>query len=134
MFEKCVPNQIMFYISFHDSFSPNQYAFRTGKNPSDCLVDSIKQISKSVDNGESAKMLFLDLSKAFDTVDHSILLSKLSYYGIVGLENLWFKSYFQQRRQTVYVHGVFSDIHRLLLNWVYHRALFLVQLFFFYLY
>ena len=130
MFEKCVPNQIMFYISFHDSFSPNQYAFRTGKNPSDCLVDSIKQISKSVDNGESAKMLFLDLSKAFDTVDHSILLSKLSYYGIVGLENLWFKSYFQQSRQTVYVHGVFSDIHGLLLNWAYHRALLLVQLFF----
>ena len=57
MFEKCVPNQLMFYISFHDAFSPNQYAFRTGKNTSDCLVDSIEQISKSVDNGESAKAL-----------------------------------------------------------------------------
>ena len=55
--------------------------------------------------------LFLDVSKAFDTVNHSILLSKLSYYGIKGLENLWFKSCFHQRRETVYVHSVFSDIH-----------------------
>ena len=75
-----------------------------------CLVDLIEQITKSLDNGEFAVTLFLDLSKAFDTVNHSILLSKLSHYGIVGLENMWFKSYLQHRRQTVYVNGVFSDI------------------------
>ena len=85
----------------------NQYAFRSGKNTTDCLVDLLEQITKSIDNGEFAITLFLDLSKAFDTVNHSILLSKLSYYGIKGLENLWFKSYLQQRRQTVYVNGVF---------------------------
>ena len=60
--------------------------------------------------------VFLNLSKAFDTVNHSILLSKLSYYGIVGLENLWFRSYLQQRRQTVYVNGVFSDIQAIKLG------------------
>ena len=97
----------MFYITFHDVFAPNQYGFRLGKNTTDCLVDLLEQITKSIDNGEFAVTLFLDLSKAFYTVNHSILLSKLSYYGIVGLENLWFKSYLQQRRQTVYVNGVF---------------------------
>ena len=97
----------MFYISFHDGFAPNQYGFRSGKNTADCLVDLLEQTTKSV---EFAVTLFLDLSKAFDTVNHSILLSKLSYYGIVGLENLWSKSYLQQRRQNVYVNGVFSDI------------------------
>ena len=86
------------------------YGFRSGKNTTYCLVDLLEQITKSIDNGEFAITLFLDLSKAFDTVNHSILLSKLSYYGIKGLENLWFKSYLQQRRQTVYVNGVFSDI------------------------
>ena len=75
MFEKCVPNQLMFYISFHDVFAPNQYGFRTGKNTIDCLVDSIEQITKIVDNGEFAKTLFLDLGKAFDTVNHFILFS-----------------------------------------------------------
>ena len=85
-------NQLMFYITFHDVFAPNQDGFRFGKNTTDCLVDLLEQITKSIDNGEFAVMLFLDLSKAFHTVNHSILLSKLSYYGIKGLENLWFKS------------------------------------------
>ena len=116
IFEKCVLNQLMFYITFHDIFAPNQYGFRSGKNTTDCLVDLLEQINKSIDNGEFAVTLFLDLSKAFDTVNHSILLSKLSYYGIIGLENLWFKSYLQQRRQTVYVNGVFSDIQAIKLG------------------
>ena len=76
----------------------------------------IKQITKSLDNGEFAVTLFLDLSKAFDTVNHFILLSKLSHYRIVGTENLWFKSYLQQRRQIVYVNGVFSDIQAIKLG------------------
>ena len=76
----------------------------------------IKQITKSLDNGEFAVTLFLDLSKAFDTVNHVILLSKLSHYRIVGTENLWFKSYLQQRRQIVYVNGVFSDIQAIKLG------------------
>ena len=61
----------MLYISFRDVFAPNQYGFRTGKNTTDCLVDLIEQITKSVDNGE-----FAITCKAFDTVKHSILLSK----------------------------------------------------------
>ena len=76
----------------------------------------IEQITKSLDNGEFAGTLFLDLSKAFDTVNHFILLSKLSHYRIVGTENLWFKSYLQQRRQIVYVNGVFSDIQAIKLG------------------
>ena len=78
------------------------------KNTTDCLVDLLEQITNSVDNGEFALTHFLDLSKVFDTVNHFILLSKLSYYGIVDLENLWFKSYLQQRRQAVYVNVFFS--------------------------
>ena len=70
-------NQLMLYISFHDVFAPNQYGFRSGKNTTDCFVDLLEQITKSIDNGKFAITLFLDLSKAFDTVNHSILLSKL---------------------------------------------------------
>ena len=76
----------------------------------------IEQITKSLDNGEFAGTLFLDLSKAFDTVNHFILLSKLSHYRIVVMENFWFKSYLQQRRQIVYVNGVFSDIQAIKLG------------------
>lgn len=76
----------------------------------------IEQITKSLDNGEFAGTLFLDHSKAFDTVNHFILLSKLSHYRIVVMENFWFKSYLQQRRQIVYVNGVFSDIQAIKLG------------------
>lgn len=58
------------------------------KSITGCLVDLIEQIAKTLDNGEFAVTLFLDPSKIFDTINHSILLSKLSLYGIVGLENL----------------------------------------------
>lgn len=80
IFEKCMLNQLMFYNSFHDVFAPNlsEYGFRSGKNTTDCLVDLLEQITKSVDNGKYAITLYLDLSKAFYIVNHSILLSKLS--------------------------------------------------------
>ena len=99
IFEKCVLNQLMFHISFHDLFAPNQYhGFRSGtKFTTDCLVDLIEQITKCLDNGEFAVTFFLDVSKAFDTVNHSILLSKLSHSDVVGIENMWFKSYPQHR-------------------------------------
>ena len=58
------------------------------KSITGCLVDLIEQIAKTLDNGEFAVTLFLDPSKIFDTINHSILLSKLSLYGIVGLGNL----------------------------------------------
>ena len=63
---------------------PSQYRFGPGKNTTGCLVDLIEQIAKSLDNGELAVTLFLDPSKIFDTINHSILLSKLSLYGIVN--------------------------------------------------
>ena len=58
------------------------YGFRSGYNTIDCLVDLIDEIMKALDEEKYAVLLFLDLSKAFDTVNHSILLSKLDLCGI----------------------------------------------------
>lgn len=90
---------------------PSQYGFGPGKNTTGCLVDLIEQIAKSLDNGELAVTLFLDPSKIFDTINHSILLSKLSLYGIVGLENLCRVQILALvEKEKVYVNSVFSDI------------------------
>ena len=59
----------------------------------------------------SAKTLtiFIDLKKAFDTVDHNILLNKMDHYGIRNAANLWFKNYLNEREQFVDINGVHSD-------------------------
>ena len=84
------------YLSIYD---------RSGYNTTDCLVDLIDEITKALDEEKYAVSIFLDLSKAFDTVNHSILLSKLDLYGIRGNENQWFRSYLRNRKQKVFVNG-----------------------------
>ena len=59
------------------------------------------KLIKSIDNGENVIGVFLDFSKAFDTVDHDILLSKLHHYGIRGFALNWFESYLYGRQQYV---------------------------------
>ena len=76
----------------------------------DCLVDLIEEISTCLDQGDYAVSIFLDLSKAFDTVNHSIVLSKLLSYGIQKPHIDWFKSYLNKRKQRVFVNGNISDI------------------------
>ena len=110
IFEKCVLNQITFYFILEGLFTCNQYGFRRGRTTTDCLVDLIEEITIALDQGEYALSIFLDLSKAFDTVNHSILLTKLTFYGIEDLDNQWFDSYLHKRKQRVLVNGIFPDL------------------------
>ena len=79
----------------------HQYGFR--KNHSTCLamLHLIDNITSSLDRKELVMGIFLDLSKAFDTVDHEILFDKLYFYGIRGIIYNWIKSYFHNRKQFV---------------------------------
>lgn len=97
----------MHYFSIENIIISNQYGFKPGNTTMDCLVDLIEEISTSLDQGNYAITIFLDLSKAFDTVNHSILLSKLSYHGVQNSHiNNWFESF--KRKQRVFVNGVTS--------------------------
>ena len=109
IFEKCILNQLLFYLTYEDILVPNQYGFRSGMTTVDCLVDLIDEITKALDEENYAISIFLDLSKAFDTVKNSILLSKLDVYGIRDIENQWFRSYLNKKKQKVFVNGVESD-------------------------
>ena len=71
----------------------------------DTLINITENIRSALDNGKFACGIFIDLQKAFDTVDHAILLKKLEHYGIRGIGNSWFKSYLGNRSQFVSISG-----------------------------
>ena len=79
----------------------NQYGFRKGHSTASALLDLYDKISEAIDKREVAVGVFLDLSKAFDTVNHNILFEKLEYYGVRGIALSWIKSYFSNRKQFV---------------------------------
>jgi hypothetical protein len=65
------------------------------------LLNLVSKITKAIDEGKYTIGIFLDLSKAFDTVDHDILLKKMEHYGVRGLTLTWFKNYLMNRKQIV---------------------------------
>ena len=79
---------------------PYQYGFRPGHSTSMSLVNIQDKITQAIDKKEYSIGIFLDLTKAFDTVDHVILLKKLETYGIRGIPLFWFKNYLSNRHAT----------------------------------
>ena len=77
---------------------------------SHALTSLTEDIRNALDNNSVAAGVFIDLQKAFDTVDHGILLYKLNYYGIRGIANDdWFRSYLTNRKQYVAINGFDSN-------------------------
>ena len=80
-------------------FYDNQYGFRAKHSTELATVELVDRILHSIDNKELPLAIYMDLSKAFDTLDHTILSNKLRYYVITDISLKWFMSYLSQRTQ-----------------------------------
>ena len=101
VFEKVIYKRLYNYVSVNNILYKSQYGFRSGHSTTYAVSEFVTDVLKGFDNKEMTLAVFLDLSKAFDTVDHSILLMKLEHYGVRGIPLLWFKNYLAERKQFV---------------------------------
>ena len=105
VFERITYDQVYAYLSEHNIFSKSQSKFRSIHSTVTALLEATNSWAFDIDRGNVNAVVFLDLKKAFDTVDHAILLSKLSGYGIQGNAYKWFKSYLENRTRICSVSG-----------------------------
>ena len=101
IFEKVMYNRLLTHLTDNNILSPSQFGFRAGHSTSHAILYLVDQITRAIDRREMTIGVFLDLSKAFDTVNHTILLHKLQHYGISGTALRWFDSYLLNRKQYV---------------------------------
>ncbi len=113
VFEKLVYKQLSQYFDDNHLLSTNQSGFRTQHSTESTLLHSTNQCLINMDKGFINGLLFLDLKKAFDTVDHKILIDKLNLYGIQGLALQWFISYLSERRQVCKINREFSTVAKI---------------------
>ena len=106
--ERVVYNRLMDYININQILFRNQYGFRKNHSTSLALISLYDKISAGFDANKHTVGIFLDLSKAFDTVDHAILISKLDHYGIRGLPLAWIQNYLSNKFQYVEYNGFCS--------------------------
>ena len=104
IFEKLMHERIYKFITDHNCI----YELH-GHSTTHALISLTEQIRKALNSNKYVGGVFIDLKKAFDTVDHKILLGKLEHYGIRGVANDWFRSYLSNRRQFVSIKGFNSE-------------------------
>ena len=104
-FEKVMHKRISNFIDGNESLNENQYGFRKGRSCEHALLAAQNELITSLSKNQISILLLIDFSKAFDMVDHRILLHKLQNYGIRGNAYNWLKSYLNERKQYVSING-----------------------------
>ena len=107
--ERCVYKHVHNFLLQNNTITPNQSGFTRGDSAINQLVCITNEIGKALDSGKELRVIFCDISKAFDRVWHRGLLFKLEKYGISGNLLKWFENYLYGRAQRVVLNGNNSD-------------------------
>ena len=109
VFEKLICTRLYDFFTSHNILSDKQFGFRKGHSTSSALNYSVRQIENALNHKKHVLGIFIDLSKAFDTIDHQILLQKLENYGIRGNALNLLSSYLENRCQYTHIFGLDSE-------------------------
>ena len=110
IFEKILYSRIFSFFQKYNILNFHQYGFRPKHSTAMAVYDILETKLKNKDKGKYSCAVYLDLSKAFDTVDRSLLLKKLENYGIRGIPLELFKSYLSDRKQCTIINGTLSEL------------------------
>ena len=116
-------HRLLDFLNANGSLFENQYGFRPGRSCEHAILNSQNKFLHSLNKHQISLLLLIDFSKAFDMVDHQILLHKLYHYGVKGTALQWFRSYLHNRQQFVTIDGIDSCILSIW-NTAYHKGLF----------
>lgn len=106
--EKILNKRLCNYLDAKNILATNQYGFRKGKSTEDAVLELTNSVVKNMNNKTKSLCIFLDLSKAFDTVSVPLLLDKLHHIGVRGVALEMFASYLRKRTQYVLVDNILS--------------------------
>ena len=109
LLERAIFSQLAEYLEDNDILHPSHHGFRTKHNTSTALLQMSDVWLEALENNEISAVIMLDMSAAFDVVDHDILLGKLDLYGLKESAVSWFESYLGNRQQRVVIDGCLSD-------------------------
>jgi len=122
LLERLLYNRVYNFLDSSNILCNLQFGFRKNYSTSYALTSLTETIRKNLDNGEFACGVFIDLQKAFDTVDTEILIKKLEHYGIRGTANNLFKSYLTNRKQFVSITVMVLNLNLVMLLLVFLKA------------
>ena len=111
IFENVMLDQISNYFINNNLLSMQQYGFRAKHSSEFAALNLVDHLSYKLDSGQIPSNVYIDLSKAFDTLIHDILLNKLNFYGVRGVANRLIYSYLSERQQVVQFNHCISEMN-----------------------
>ena len=109
VFERSIFNQLYQFLNENSLLSKHQFGFRPKNSTLTALIEMCDALYESMDNGELIGMIFLDFRKAFDSINHNILIREIKVqFRVVNTELKWFESYTYKRQQVCCVNGTTS--------------------------